>query len=86
MTVSYSSRKEKCVVASKLVEVESKKVISDITDAVVSGAARRLWLISQEAWHPPAPPRPQPEFENLQPWPKERRDPDPSPTLKKAKE
>ena len=30
-------KKEKCVVASKLIEVESKKVISDITDAVVFG-------------------------------------------------
>lgn len=33
-------KKEKCVVASKLIEVESKKVISDITDAVVSGGGK----------------------------------------------
>jgi hypothetical protein len=37
-------RKEKCVVASKLIEVENKKVISDITDAVVSGGGKEALL------------------------------------------
>ena len=37
---SQTLKKEKCVVASKLIEVESKKVISDITDAVVSGGGK----------------------------------------------
>ena len=34
----------KCTVASKLVEVENKKVISDITDAVVSGGGKEALL------------------------------------------
>ena len=37
---NLTSKKEKCVVASKLGEVESKKVISDIMDAVVSGGGK----------------------------------------------
>lgn len=48
--------KDKSAVASKLSEIESKNVISDMTDAVVSGGCKEAL---QEAWHPPAPPRPQ---------------------------
>ena len=37
-------KKEKCTVASKLFEVENKRVISDITDAVVSGGGKEALL------------------------------------------